>query len=65
MIEAVMLWNEPNNQSHWDFEIDPGLEASSRSMVKLAADGDPRREPAPDARAGRHLAHRPGVHRAT
>ena len=23
MIEAVMLWNEPNNKSHWDFEIDP------------------------------------------
>src|SRR4051812_31706854 len=22
MIEAVMLWNEPNNKSHWDFEID-------------------------------------------
>ena len=25
MIEAAMLWNEPNNLSHWDFEIDPGL----------------------------------------
>ncbi|RAI33653.1 beta-xylosidase [Rhodoplanes serenus] len=23
MIEAVMLWNEPNNKSHWDPEIDP------------------------------------------
>lgn len=23
MIEAVMLWNEPNNLSHWDFKIDP------------------------------------------
>ena len=22
MIEAVMIWNEPNNMSHWDFEID-------------------------------------------
>lgn len=22
MIEALMLWNEPNNKSHWDFEID-------------------------------------------
>jgi beta-xylosidase len=22
MIEAVMLWNEPNNKSHWDFEVD-------------------------------------------
>ena len=24
MVEAVMIWNEPNNLSHWDFEIDPG-----------------------------------------
>jgi beta-xylosidase len=24
MIEAVKLWNEPNNLSHWDFEIDQG-----------------------------------------
>ena len=23
MIEAIMIWNEPNNKSHWDFEIDP------------------------------------------
>ena len=23
MIEAVMLWNEPNNLSHWDFHVDP------------------------------------------
>jgi beta-xylosidase len=23
MIEAVMLWNEPNNLSHWDFHLDP------------------------------------------
>lgn len=23
MIEAVMLWNEPNNKSHWAFEEDP------------------------------------------
>ena len=23
MIEAVMLWNEPNNLSHWNFKIDP------------------------------------------
>jgi beta-xylosidase len=23
MVEAVMFWNEPNNKSHWDFEIDP------------------------------------------
>ncbi len=23
MIEAAMVWNEPNNKSHWDPEIDP------------------------------------------
>jgi beta-xylosidase len=23
VIEAVMLWNEPNNKSHWDLEVDP------------------------------------------
>ncbi|HEX5423719.1 MAG TPA: hypothetical protein VFW94_09240 [Candidatus Acidoferrales bacterium] len=22
MIEALMIWNEPNNRSHWDFQID-------------------------------------------
>ena len=22
MIEAAMIWNEPNNMSHWDFELD-------------------------------------------
>lgn len=22
MIEAAMIWNEPNNASHWDFEVD-------------------------------------------
>lgn len=23
MLEAAMIWNEPNNKSHWDPEIDP------------------------------------------
>lgn len=36
MIEAAMLWNEPNNLSHWDFELDPEWEAFAE-MVKLAA----------------------------
>src|SRR4051794_20338242 len=36
MIEAVMLWNEPNNLSHWDFEIDSDWSAFA-TMVKLAA----------------------------
>ena len=36
MIEAVMLWNEPNNKSHWDPEIDPGWSRFTQ-MAKLAA----------------------------
>ena len=37
MIEAVMLWNEPNNLSHWDFELDPDWRIYAR-MVKVAAE---------------------------
>jgi beta-xylosidase len=37
MIEAVMLWNEPNNLSHWDFEIDPEWRIYAQ-MMKLASD---------------------------
>lgn len=37
MIEAVMFWNEPNNKSHWDFEIDSDW-ALYAAMVRLAAD---------------------------
>jgi beta-xylosidase len=36
MIEAVMFWNEPNNKSHWDFDIDPDWSRFAE-MVKLAA----------------------------
>ena len=35
MIEAVMLWNEPNNKSHWDPELDPDWFLFSE-MVKAA-----------------------------
>ena len=37
MLEAVMFWNEPNNKSHWDFEIDPDWRLFA-DMVKRAAD---------------------------
>jgi beta-xylosidase len=37
MIEAVMLWNEPNNLSHWDFQLDAEWKTFA-SMTKLAAD---------------------------
>jgi beta-xylosidase len=36
-VEAVMLWNEPNNLSHWDFELDPEWRTFSE-MTRLAAD---------------------------
>ena len=36
-VEAVMFWNEPNNKSHWDFEIDPEWEMFA-AMVKAAAE---------------------------
>ena len=36
MIEAVMLWNEPNNLSHWDFEIDKDWSAFAE-MANLAS----------------------------
>src|SRR5437868_6604115 len=35
MIEAVMIWNEPNNKSHWDPEVDPGWERFA-AMTRLA-----------------------------
>jgi beta-xylosidase len=35
MIEAAMIWNEPNNVSHWDRELDPDWSAFAR-MAKLA-----------------------------
>jgi beta-xylosidase len=36
MLEAVMFWNEPNNLSHWDFEVDRDWSVYAR-MVTLAA----------------------------
>ncbi|HVW93525.1 MAG TPA: beta-xylosidase [Devosia sp.] len=37
MIEAAMIWNEPNNKSHWDPEIDPDW-SKFAEMAKLAAE---------------------------
>jgi len=36
MIEAVKFWNEPNNLSHWDFQMDPEWREFAR-MVRLAS----------------------------
>ena len=35
MVEAVMLWNEPNNLSHWDFHLDPDWRKFAE-MIRLA-----------------------------
>lgn len=36
MIEAFVLWNEPNNLSHWNFHLDPGWFRFAE-MAKAAA----------------------------
>jgi beta-xylosidase len=36
MIEAAMIWNEPNNKSHWDPELDPEWSRFA-DMAKMAA----------------------------
>lgn len=36
MIEALTFWNEPNNLSHWDYELDPQWHDFS-ALVALAA----------------------------
>jgi beta-xylosidase len=37
MIEAAMIWNEPNNKSHWDPELDPDWRLYA-DMTRTAAD---------------------------
>ena len=36
MVEAFVLWNEPNNLSHWNFQLDPGWTRFS-DMIKRAS----------------------------
>src|SRR3954464_7927843 len=37
VIEAAMLWNEPNNKSHWDFvDVDPDWKLFSRMTIHAA-----------------------------
>ncbi len=47
MIEAIKFWNEPNNISHWDFQLDPEWREFSR-MTRMAAEAV--RGEAPDLR---------------
>lgn len=37
MIEAIKFWNEPNNLSHWDFQMDPEWKEFAH-MTRLAAE---------------------------
>jgi beta-xylosidase len=37
MIEAIKIWNEPNNLSHWDFQMDPEWREFA-AMTRLAAE---------------------------
>jgi beta-xylosidase len=34
VIEAAMIWNEPNNKSHWDPELDPEWEVYARTVIE-------------------------------
>jgi beta-xylosidase len=36
VIEAAMIWNEPNNKSHWDPELDPEWDIYARTVVEAA-----------------------------
>jgi beta-xylosidase len=45
LIDSVMLWNEPNNKSHWAFEIDPEWSAFA-AMTNLAAEAVEAENPA-------------------
>lgn len=45
MITGIMLWNEPNNLSHWDFQMDPEwrqfgtmIAGAARAIKELAPD---------------------------
>ena len=44
MLEAAMIWNEPNNKSHWDPELDPDWSRYAE-MAILAADAIARANP--------------------
>jgi beta-xylosidase len=37
MIEAIMLWNEPNNLSHWDFQLDRDWKIFAEMVIPAAA----------------------------
>jgi beta-xylosidase len=36
MLEAAMIWNEPNNKSHWDPDVDPDWSLFGRTVIEAA-----------------------------
>ncbi len=36
MVEAVMIWNEPNNMSHWNRDLDPDWNIFSQMVIKAS-----------------------------
>ena len=42
MIEAAMIWNEPNNKSHWDPELDPDWSLFAEMAPRPARRSRPR-----------------------
>ena len=61
MITGIMLWNEPNNLSHWDFQMDPEWREFS-TMIAARGPGHPGTRPAPAPGARRDFAHRSEFH---
>lgn len=37
MITSIKIWNEPNNLSHWDFQLDPGWGIFARLVTEAGA----------------------------
>lgn len=37
MIEAAMIWNEPNNKSHWDVALDPEWKQFADHVIRAGA----------------------------
>ena len=37
MIEAAMIWNEPNNKSHWDPGVDPEWALFAEHVIRAGA----------------------------
>ena len=52
MIEAAMIWNEPNNKSHWDPELDPDWSRFAEMAKPRAGRSAPRTRTLPRVLGG-------------